>query len=63
MWFCTEWSADVDAYVVHTNYDEYALVVMFKQQRGGNKTTSVKLYGEETLISYSFSKVQHRWSL
>ncbi|XP_060752252.1 protein AMBP [Tachysurus vachellii] len=42
-----KWSADVDAYVVHTNYDEYALVVMFKQQRGGNKTTSVKLYGRK----------------
>ncbi|XP_072514750.1 protein AMBP isoform X1 [Salminus brasiliensis] len=42
-----KWSADVDAYVVHTNYDEYALVVMLKQQRGGNKTTSIKLYGRK----------------
>ncbi|XP_060764460.1 protein AMBP [Neoarius graeffei] len=42
-----KWSADVDAYVVHTNYDEYALVVMFRQQRGGNKTTAVKLYGRK----------------
>ncbi|MCI4388590.1 hypothetical protein PGIGA_G00087840, partial [Pangasianodon gigas] len=42
-----KWSADVDAYVVHTNYDEYALVVKFKQLRGGNKTTSVKLYGRK----------------
>ncbi|XP_017344319.1 protein AMBP [Ictalurus punctatus] len=42
-----KWSADVDAYVVHTNYDEYALVVMFKERRGGNKTTSVKLYGRK----------------
>ncbi|KAL7846997.1 hypothetical protein SRHO_G00219770 [Serrasalmus rhombeus] len=42
-----KWSADVDAYVVHTNYDEYALVVMLKQQQGGNKTTSVKLYGRK----------------
>ncbi|KAI4886035.1 hypothetical protein NFI96_024197 [Prochilodus magdalenae] len=41
-----KWSADVDAYVVHTNYDEYALVVMLKH-RGGNKTTSVKLYGRK----------------
>ncbi|XP_062869785.1 protein AMBP [Trichomycterus rosablanca] len=41
-----KWSADVDAYVVHTNYDEYALVVMYKQH-GGNKTTSVKLYGRK----------------
>ncbi|KAG9263263.1 protein AMBP [Astyanax mexicanus] len=42
-----KWSADVDAYVVHTNYDEYALVVMLKQRQGGNKTTSVKLYGRK----------------
>ncbi|XP_046717800.1 protein AMBP [Silurus meridionalis] len=41
-----KWSADVDAYVVHTNYDEYALVVMFKQ-RGENRTTSVSLYGRK----------------
>ncbi|XP_076875187.1 protein AMBP [Brachyhypopomus gauderio] len=41
----TKWSADVDAYVVHTNYNEYALVIMLKQQRHGNRTTSVKLYG------------------
>ncbi|XP_026863607.2 protein AMBP [Electrophorus electricus] len=42
-----KWSADVDAYVVHTNYDEYALVIMLQQQRHGNKTTSVKLYGRQ----------------
>ncbi|KAI7793234.1 alpha-1-microglobulin [Triplophysa rosa] len=41
----SKWNADVDAYVVHTNYDEYALVVMYKQKSGGEKTTSVKLYG------------------
>ncbi|XP_030625276.1 protein AMBP [Chanos chanos] len=41
-----KWGADVDAYVVHTNYDEYALVVMLKQ-KGENKTTSVKLYGRK----------------
>ncbi|XP_062409840.1 protein AMBP isoform X2 [Sardina pilchardus] len=41
----SKWNADVDAYVVHSNYDEYALVVMYKQKQGGDKTTSVKLYG------------------
>ncbi|XP_028829534.1 protein AMBP isoform X1 [Denticeps clupeoides] len=35
----------IDSYVVHTNYDEYALVVMYRQRNGGNKTTSVQLYG------------------
>ncbi|XP_012689577.2 protein AMBP-like [Clupea harengus] len=41
----SRWNADVDAYVMHTNYDEYALVVMIKQKQGGDKSTSVKLYG------------------
>jgi len=45
-----EWNADVDTYVVHTNYDEYALVVMYKQKTGGEKSTSVKLYGKTTLF-------------
>lgn len=45
-----EWNADVDSYVVHTNYDEYALVVMYKQKTGGEKSTSVKLYGKTTLF-------------
>ncbi|XP_056094942.1 protein AMBP [Rhinichthys klamathensis goyatoka] len=40
-----KWNADVDTYVVHTNYDEYALVVTYKQKTGGEKSTSVKLYG------------------
>lgn len=40
-----KWNSDVDAYVVHTNYNEYALVVMLKQKPGGEKSTSVKLYG------------------
>uniref|UniRef100_UPI003AADD7DA protein AMBP-like n=1 Tax=Centroberyx gerrardi TaxID=166262 RepID=UPI003AADD7DA len=39
-----KWGADVDAYVVHTNYDEYAIVVMSKQKSSGDKSTSVKLY-------------------
>ncbi|XP_055731099.1 protein AMBP-like isoform X1 [Salvelinus fontinalis] len=39
-----KWGADVDAYVVHTNYDEYAIVMMSKQKTGGEKTKSAKLY-------------------
>ncbi len=42
----TEWGADVDAYVVHTNYNEYAIMIMSKQKSSGNKTTSLKLYSE-----------------
>lgn len=40
------WQADVDAYVVHTNYNEYAIMVMVKQKSSGDKSTSVKLYSE-----------------
>eukprot|EP00064_Thunnus_orientalis_P008420 superscaffoldBa00000999_g8443 len=39
-----EWAANVDAYVVHTNYNEYAILIMSKQKSSGNKTISVKLY-------------------
>lgn len=41
-----EWGADVDAYVVDTNYDEYAIVMLSKQKTGGEKTKSAKLYSE-----------------
>ncbi|CAB1352077.1 unnamed protein product [Coregonus sp. 'balchen'] len=39
-----KWGADVDAYVVHTDYDKYAIVMMSKQKTGGEKTKSAKLY-------------------
>ncbi|KAM4634700.1 protein AMBP-like [Polymixia lowei] len=39
-----KWGADVDAYVVHTNYDEYAIVLMSKKKSTGDISTSVKLY-------------------
>ncbi|KAF7669545.1 hypothetical protein LDENG_00155480 [Lucifuga dentata] len=39
-----KWGADVDAYVVHTNYNEYAIVIMSKQKTSGMKSVSVKLY-------------------
>uniref|UniRef100_A0A3Q4HU41 Alpha-1-microglobulin/bikunin precursor n=1 Tax=Neolamprologus brichardi TaxID=32507 RepID=A0A3Q4HU41_NEOBR len=44
------WGADVDAYVVHTNYNEYAIVIMSKQKLSGNKTTSVKLYSRTMTV-------------
>ncbi|XP_026154075.1 protein AMBP-like isoform X2 [Mastacembelus armatus] len=38
-------SADVDSYVVHTNYDEYAMMLLMSTEKpSGNKTTIVKLY-------------------
>ena len=38
----------MDAYVVHTNYNEYAIVIMSKQKSSGDKSTSLKLYSEWT---------------
>ncbi|CAL8321228.1 unnamed protein product [Lota lota] len=38
------WQAEVDTYVVHTNYREYAIVITSKQKSSGNTSTSVKLY-------------------
>uniref|UniRef100_A0A3Q0RB05 Protein AMBP n=1 Tax=Amphilophus citrinellus TaxID=61819 RepID=A0A3Q0RB05_AMPCI len=45
-----KWGADVDAYVVHTNYNEYAIVIMNKQKSSGNKSTSVKLYSRTKTV-------------
>ncbi|CAL9683730.1 unnamed protein product [Knipowitschia caucasica] len=39
-----KWNADVDAYVVHTNYNEYAIFIMNKKKPTGD-SVSVKLYG------------------
>uniref|UniRef100_A0A669C8H2 Lipocalin/cytosolic fatty-acid binding domain-containing protein n=1 Tax=Oreochromis niloticus TaxID=8128 RepID=A0A669C8H2_ORENI len=37
--------ADVDAFVVHTNYDEYAVMLLLSTEKpSGNKTTIAKLY-------------------
>ncbi|XP_008284457.1 protein AMBP-like, partial [Stegastes partitus] len=38
-----KYNADVDAYVVHTNYNEYAIVIMSKKKSTGT-STSLKLY-------------------
>ncbi|KAM6976005.1 protein AMBP-like [Tautogolabrus adspersus] len=40
----SRWASDVDAYVVHTNYNEYAIVIMSKSKTSGDKSTSLKLY-------------------
>uniref|UniRef100_A0A7N6FK26 Protein AMBP n=1 Tax=Anabas testudineus TaxID=64144 RepID=A0A7N6FK26_ANATE len=45
-----KWGADVDAYVVHTNYNEYAIVIMSKQKSSGQKSTSVKLYSRTMTV-------------
>ncbi|XP_022053693.1 protein AMBP [Acanthochromis polyacanthus] len=45
-----KWGADVDAYVVHTNYDEYAIVIMSKAKSTGAKSTGVKLYSRTKTV-------------
>ncbi|KAK6470943.1 protein AMBP [Huso huso] len=40
----SRWDADVDIYVVRTNYDEYAMVLMLTQKEG-KVTKTAKLYG------------------
>ncbi|KAA0703785.1 Protein AMBP [Triplophysa tibetana] len=50
----SKWNADVDVYVVDTNYDEYALVVMYKQKSGGEEAGSVKLYGRTRELRPAF---------
>ncbi|XP_078128265.1 protein AMBP-like [Sander vitreus] len=38
--------ADVDSFVVHSNYDEYAMMLLLSTEKpSGIKTTTVKLYG------------------
>ncbi|XP_054613700.1 protein AMBP-like [Dunckerocampus dactyliophorus] len=39
-----KWATDVDAYVVHTNYDEYAIIITVKEKPSVHNSTSVKLY-------------------
>ncbi|XP_040915516.1 protein AMBP-like [Toxotes jaculatrix] len=48
-----KWRADVDAYVVNTNYNEYAIVIMSKKKSSGEKHTSVKLYSRTTTVRNS----------
>nr|XP_020461684.1 protein AMBP-like [Monopterus albus] len=45
-----KWGADVDAYVVHTNYNEYAIVIMKKQKSSGENSISVKLYSRTKTV-------------
>ncbi|XP_051907731.1 protein AMBP [Hippocampus zosterae] len=40
----TKWGTEVDAYVVHTNYEEYALMISVKERSPGQRSISVKLY-------------------
>ncbi|XP_033978835.1 protein AMBP isoform X1 [Trematomus bernacchii] len=45
-----KWGADVDGYVVHTNYNEYAIIMMSKQKSGGDASTSLKLFSRSMTV-------------
>ncbi|XP_035247111.1 protein AMBP isoform X2 [Anguilla anguilla] len=45
MFHHTKFGTDIDAYVVHTNYDEYAIVAMSKERQGDSRTITFKLFG------------------
>lgn len=42
----TEWNVTMESYVVHTNYDEYAIFLTKKFSRHHGPTITAKLYGK-----------------
>uniref|UniRef100_A0A3P9GZ37 Protein AMBP n=1 Tax=Oryzias latipes TaxID=8090 RepID=A0A3P9GZ37_ORYLA len=42
--------ANVDAYVLHTNYDEYAVMIMIKIRVTGEKITTLRLYSRTMTV-------------
>merc|ERR1712131_88879 len=44
------WGASVDAYVVHTVYDEYAIVIMNMQKSGGESSITIRLYSRSMTV-------------
>ncbi|XP_029024859.1 protein AMBP-like [Betta splendens] len=45
-----KWGSDVDVYVVHSNYNEYAIVISIKEKTAGQKSTSLRLYSRSTTV-------------
>ncbi|XP_061119771.1 protein AMBP [Conger conger] len=45
MSYHTKHGTVVNAYVVHTNYDEYAIIALSQERQGDNRTISFKLFG------------------
>lgn len=42
----TEWNVTLESYVVHTNYDEYAIFLTKKFSHHHGPTVTAKLYGK-----------------
>lgn len=51
--YLSKYGSEVDSYVVHTNYDEYAIMIMSKQKSSGEKSTSLKLYSRTMSVRAS----------
>ncbi|XP_042365766.1 protein AMBP-like [Plectropomus leopardus] len=48
----TRFEADVDSFVVHLSYDEYAMMLQLSIEKpSGNKTTTARLYSRTTSVS------------
>ncbi|XP_023578954.1 protein AMBP [Octodon degus] len=45
-----KWNTTMESYVVHTNYDEYAIVLTKKSSRHHGPTITAKLYGRESQL-------------
>ncbi|XP_004595032.2 protein AMBP [Ochotona princeps] len=48
------WNKTMESYVVHTNYDEYAIFLTKKFSRRHGPTITAKLYGREPQLSENF---------
>ncbi|XP_045428056.1 protein AMBP isoform X3 [Pipistrellus kuhlii] len=48
-----EWPITIESYVVHTNYDEYAIILSKKNSRHHGPTITAKLYGREPQLRES----------
>lgn len=47
MFLSAGFGVDVDSFVVHADYDEYAVMLLLSTEKlSGNKTTLVRLYSE-----------------
>ncbi|KAM7092254.1 protein AMBP [Molossus nigricans] len=49
----SKWNITVESYVVHTNYDEYAIILSKKSSRHHGPTITAKLYGREPQLRES----------
>nr|KAF6286996.1 alpha-1-microglobulin/bikunin precursor [Pipistrellus kuhlii] len=48
-----KWPITIESYVVHTNYDEYAIILSKKNSRHHGPTITAKLYGREPQLRES----------